>query len=122
MYIKDMRTGEAVGQPWDARHDYYLYGHVGGPTKRYRSPAEFLPHLCYLMKSTKETANQFGCGCQFCCPPDDILDKVFEFLDPAAARAAREAKAKAAKAAKEAKEAKAAKAAKAAEAAKAGRG
>jgi hypothetical protein len=118
-YNKNLETGEPFDEPIDIRHDYYLYGHIGGPTKRYRSPAEFLPHLYYLMNSTKETANQFGCHCQFCCPPDDIIDKVFEFEHPEAAAAAKAAKAKKAQAAKDAK---AAKAAEAAEAAKVARG
>ena len=118
-YDKDPKTGEPFDEPFDSRHDYYLYGHISG--RRYRSPAEFLPHLYYLMNSTKETANQFGCRCQLCCAPDDIIDKVFEFEDPEAAAAAKAAKAKKVQAAKDAK-AKAAKAAEAAEAARVARG
>jgi hypothetical protein len=48
-----------------------LHGHFSGHNKRFRSPAEFLPHLYHLM-STKETADQNDCRCTLCAPPEEI--------------------------------------------------
>lgn len=50
------------------RQDAYLYGHPIGRKKRYRSPADFFPHLLWL--STDETGDPGNCGCKICSPED----------------------------------------------------
>ncbi|KAF2395643.1 hypothetical protein EJ06DRAFT_266223 [Trichodelitschia bisporula] len=57
------------------RQDAYLYGHPLGRKKRYRSPAEFFPHLLWL--STDETGDRNNCSCKLCAP-DDIQPEVKE--------------------------------------------
>jgi hypothetical protein len=54
------------------RQDAYLYGHPTGRRKRFRSPADFFPHLLWL--TTDETGDPDNCGCKICSPED--LDTV----------------------------------------------
>ena len=67
------------------RADAYLYGHPNGPSGRYRSPAEFLPHLMWL--ATDESADRNNCGCKLCFSDAslktyfEISNKQMEFLD-----------------------------------------
>lgn len=53
------------------RQDAYLYGHPEGRRKRYRSPADFFPHLLWLC--TDESGDHDNCGCKI-CSPDDMDD------------------------------------------------
>ncbi|QIW99313.1 hypothetical protein AMS68_004831 [Peltaster fructicola] len=50
------------------RQDAYLYGHPAGRRKRYRSPADFFPHLLWLC--TDETGDPDNCSCKLCCPEE----------------------------------------------------
>jgi Transcription-silencing protein, cryptic loci regulator Clr2/Transcription-silencing protein Clr2 len=50
------------------RQDAYLYGHPLGRKKRYRSPADFFPHLLWL--ATDETGDPNNCSCKLCAPDD----------------------------------------------------
>ncbi|KAK4543605.1 hypothetical protein LTR36_005500 [Oleoguttula mirabilis] len=50
------------------RQDAYLYGHPIGRRKRFRSPADFFPHLLWLC--TDETGDPDNCGCKICSPED----------------------------------------------------
>ena len=54
------------------RSDAYLYGHPEGRRKRYRSPAEFFPHLLWL--SAGVSVDTIDCTCRFCAP-DDLQPK-----------------------------------------------
>ncbi|KAF2157232.1 hypothetical protein K461DRAFT_219272 [Myriangium duriaei CBS 260.36] len=54
------------------RQDAYLYGHPMGRKKRYRSPADFYPHLYWL--ATDEQGDPDNCCCKICCP-EEIDDK-----------------------------------------------
>jgi hypothetical protein len=54
------------------RQDAYLYGHPTGRRKRFRSPADFFPHLLWL--TTDESGDPDNCGCKICSPED--LDTV----------------------------------------------
>ena len=60
------KTHAAAG---NERQDAYLYGHPEGRRKRYRSPADFFPHLLWL--TTDESGDPENCGCKI-CSPDDI--------------------------------------------------
>ncbi|MCJ1283250.1 hypothetical protein MMC26_002578 [Xylographa opegraphella] len=53
------------------RRDCYLYGHPAGRKKRYRSPAEFFPHLYWLC--TDGSGDHENCSCKICCP-DEMID------------------------------------------------
>ena len=55
------------------RQDAYLYGHPAGRKKRYRSPADFFPHLLWLC--TDESGDPDNCGCKI-CSPEDLEDLV----------------------------------------------
>ncbi|KAI9842494.1 MAG: hypothetical protein M1837_007088 [Sclerophora amabilis] len=46
------------------RQDAYLYGHPMGRKKRYRSPADFFPHLLWL--ATDEKGDPGNCSCKLC--------------------------------------------------------
>ncbi|KAH4292519.1 hypothetical protein HBH98_152800 [Parastagonospora nodorum] len=46
------------------RQDAYLYGYPKGPRKRYRSPADFFPHLLWLC--TDENSDYQNCTCKMC--------------------------------------------------------
>ena len=48
------------------RQDAYLYGHPQGRKKRYRSPADFFPHLLWL--ATGESDDHWDCTCKLCAP------------------------------------------------------
>lgn len=50
------------------RQDAYLYGHPQGRRKRFRSPADFFPHLLWL--TTDESGDPDNCGCKICSPED----------------------------------------------------
>lgn len=50
------------------RRDYYLYGHPGGRKKRFRSPADFLPHLLWM--STDQEGDPDNCECKLCTSED----------------------------------------------------
>jgi len=50
------------------RQDAYLYGHPMGRKKRYRSPADFFPHLLWLV--TDETGDTRSCSCKACSPEE----------------------------------------------------
>ena len=63
-------TGKARNANND-RRDCYLYGHPAGRKKRYRSPAEFFPHLFWLC--TDGSGDHENCGCKICCP-DEMID------------------------------------------------
>ncbi|KAF2239003.1 hypothetical protein EV356DRAFT_504357 [Viridothelium virens] len=59
------------------RQDAYLYGHPIGRRKRFRSPADFFPHLLWLC--TDEAGDPDNCTCKICAPdelqPEDKLPK-----------------------------------------------
>ena len=50
------------------RQDAYLYGHPEGRKKRYRSPADYFPHLLWL--SMDEVGDPDNCSCKMCAPED----------------------------------------------------
>ncbi|KAI0998761.1 hypothetical protein K3495_g9434 [Podosphaera aphanis] len=58
------------------RQDAYLYGHPHGRKKRYRSPADFFPHLLWL--STDREGDPANCSCKICSPDgdDDIVEEI----------------------------------------------
>ncbi|KAK0120557.1 hypothetical protein ONS96_010761 [Cadophora gregata f. sp. sojae] len=51
------------------RQDAYLYGHPEGRKKRFRSPADFVPHLLWL-ESDKDS-DRANCSCKLCSPDKD---------------------------------------------------
>jgi hypothetical protein len=51
------------------RQDAYLYGHPHGRKKRYRSPADFFPHLLWLACDTE--GDSLNCSCKICSPDGD---------------------------------------------------
>ncbi|KAK2627674.1 hypothetical protein QTJ16_002320 [Diplocarpon rosae] len=51
------------------RQDAYLYGHPQGRKKRYRSPADFLPHLLWL--AVDKEGDSKNCSCKVCSPDGD---------------------------------------------------
>lgn len=59
---------KSVGMTADSRQDAYLYGHPEGPRKRYRSPADFFPHVLWL--ATDESGDPNNCSCKMCVPED----------------------------------------------------
>lgn len=50
------------------RQDAYLYGHPQGRKKRYRSPADFFPHLLWLVSD--ESGDPSNCSCKLCAPEE----------------------------------------------------
>ncbi len=77
-------TSETTGEPLkcvgnhtedpNSRQDSYLYGHPQGPRKRYRSPADFFPHVLWL--ATDEKGDPDNCTCKICAPEDiQVFDK-----------------------------------------------
>lgn len=48
------------------RQDTYLYGHPQGRKKRYRSPADFFPHVLWL--ATDKDGDPRNCSCKVCAP------------------------------------------------------
>ncbi|KZF23153.1 hypothetical protein L228DRAFT_245884 [Xylona heveae TC161] len=61
------------------RQDAYLYGHPLGRKKRYRSPADFFPHLLWL--ATDEAGDPGNCSCKICSPEDIPLDEDAQTAD-----------------------------------------
>ncbi len=56
------------------RQDAYLYGHPLGRKKRYRSPADFFPHLLWL--ATDKDGDRNNCACKICSPEEiQIVEK-----------------------------------------------
>jgi len=51
------------------RQDAYLYGHPQGRKKRFRSPADFFPHMLWLC--TDEENDSRNCSCKICSPDGD---------------------------------------------------
>jgi hypothetical protein len=51
------------------RQDAYLYGHPQGRKKRYRSPADFFPHILWLSVDKEDDAR--NCSCKICSPEGD---------------------------------------------------
>ena len=51
------------------RQDAYLYGHPQGRKKRYRSPADFFPHVLWLV--TDKEGDPRNCSCKICSPDGD---------------------------------------------------
>lgn len=60
------------------RQDAYLYGHPSGRKKRYRSPADFFPHLLWLC--TDESGDPDNCTCKICSPED--MESLFASTKP----------------------------------------
>ncbi|KAI9797416.1 MAG: hypothetical protein M1835_000750 [Candelina submexicana] len=56
------------------RQDAYLYGHPLGRKKRYRSPADFFPHLLWLV--TDEAGDPGNCACKVCSPEEFQVEDV----------------------------------------------
>ncbi|KAI9713276.1 MAG: hypothetical protein M1820_001263 [Bogoriella megaspora] len=54
------------------RQDAYLYGHPLGRKKRFRSPADFFPHLLWL--TTDESGDPDNCSCKICAPDELQMD------------------------------------------------
>ncbi|KAM0716939.1 hypothetical protein Q7P37_006791 [Cladosporium fusiforme] len=54
------------------RQDAYLYGHPTGRRKRFRSPADFFPHMLWMC--TDESGDPDNCSCKICSPEE--LDAV----------------------------------------------
>ena len=55
---------KSTGDEKKERTDCFLYGYPDGPRKRFRSPAEFFPHLLWLQ--TDETGDRDNCSCKLC--------------------------------------------------------
>ncbi len=73
--LQKSTTNHAKG-PTD-RQDAYLYGHPLGRKKRYRSPADFFPHLLWLV--TDEAGDPGNCTCKICSPEEcQFEDNVVE--------------------------------------------
>ncbi len=51
------------------RQDAYLYGHPQGRKKRFRSPADFFPHLLWLC--VDKESDPRNCSCKICSPEGD---------------------------------------------------
>jgi hypothetical protein len=62
------QKGKHAAGPYE-RQDAYLYGHPQGRKKRYRSPADFFPHLLWL--ATDKEGDQRNCSCKICSPDGD---------------------------------------------------
>lgn len=65
---KKKEKGKHAAGMYD-RQDAYLYGHPQGRKKRYRSPADFFPHLLWL--STDKEGDSANCSCKICSPDGD---------------------------------------------------
>jgi hypothetical protein len=57
------------------RQDAYLYGHPQGRKKRFRSPADFFPHLLWL--ATDKEGDPMNCSCKICSPDGDEDPEAF---------------------------------------------
>lgn len=62
------QKGKHAAGPYE-RQDAYLYGHPQGRKKRYRSPADFFPHLIWL--ATDKENDRRNCSCKICSPDGD---------------------------------------------------
>lgn len=62
--------------------DCYLYGYPFGRKQRFRSPAEFFPHLWWLSEGNSN--DHTDCCCKHCCP--DWFEKHIATLHPLAGR------------------------------------
>lgn len=65
---RDLKATKNHAAGSNERQDAYLYGHPLGRRKRYRSPAEFFPHLLWLC--TDESGDVDNCSCKLCCPEE----------------------------------------------------
>lgn len=104
-HVKFKASADPSSQPTDRasknhagggndRQDAYLYGHPLGRKKRYRSPAEFFPHLLWL--ATDESGDPSNCSCKFCSPEELEEDKTKASANTVAAKLASPALTKAA--------------------------
>ncbi|RDW80757.1 hypothetical protein BP5796_05455 [Coleophoma crateriformis] len=59
------QKGKHAGKGYD-RQDAYLYGHPHGRKKRFRSPADFFPHLLWLTMDVD--GDPRNCPCKLCSP------------------------------------------------------
>lgn len=57
------------------RQDAYLYGHPQGRKKRFRSPADFFPHLLWL--AVDQEGDPVNCSCKICSPDGDEDPEAF---------------------------------------------
>jgi hypothetical protein len=64
------------------RQDAYLYGYPKGPRKRYRSPADFFPHLLWLC--TDDDSDYQNCTCKMCSPVQLDLERAPARSEPPA--------------------------------------
>ncbi|KAI9662732.1 MAG: hypothetical protein M1831_002775 [Alyxoria varia] len=77
-HVKYKAPGASSTEPKNSagqneRMDAYLYGHPQGRKKRFRSPAEFFPHLLWLV--TDETGDPGNCSCKVCTPEELSTEK-----------------------------------------------
>ncbi|KAF2180073.1 hypothetical protein K469DRAFT_673350 [Zopfia rhizophila CBS 207.26] len=75
-HIKSKADGQATKNHSGGGHDRqdaYLYGHPKGPKKRFRSPADFFPHLLWL--ATDEAGDYGNCTCKLCSPEQIEVEK-----------------------------------------------
>lgn len=73
-YRKDATVDDKPGKAKHAagayeRQDAYLYGHPQGRKKRFRSPADFFPHLLWL--AADKEGDPRNCSCKLCSPDND---------------------------------------------------
>lgn len=73
---KKLRSERISTPGTNERQDAYLYGHPQGRKKRYRSPAEFFPHVLWLVTDTSGDPN--NCSCKLCSPEELESDKIKE--------------------------------------------
>jgi hypothetical protein len=64
LWVHSAPEGGSDTQKKKTRTDAYLYGHPLGHTKRFRSAAEFEPHLIWL--ATDEQGDAKNCVCKVC--------------------------------------------------------
>lgn len=76
-FVKPERN-HAAGQ--NERQDAYLYGHPLGRKKRYRSPADFFPHLLWLC--TDVEGDDGNCTCKVCADESYQLDNKSALVPP----------------------------------------
>ncbi|KAF4549115.1 putative transcription-silencing protein [Elsinoe fawcettii] len=65
---KGIKTVKNHAGGGNERQDAYLYGHPLGRKKRFRSPADFYPHLLWL--ATDQAGDPDNCSCKICCPEE----------------------------------------------------
>jgi hypothetical protein len=67
-------------------HDVYLHGWSSNPAQKFRSPAEFLLHLVWLVSGAAPGI----CSCRLCYninPPDRVVEDPFPIREPSVALA-----------------------------------